>query len=148
MKATPENGENSNRSNKQKSNFARAAHFLVHFFAVVLRDYNVKLPEPFYACMEEMLYVFSFTLFSIAAHFVLELVAPSISLFTSPPQTKTLCCSFNKKCLLCFLSLALDLSPFFSLSFAGLPPTFSFSLSFSCSYSRFVDMTINLSLII
>ena len=35
--------------------------------------------------------------FSIAAHFVLELVAASISLFTSPPQTKTLCCSFNKK---------------------------------------------------
>ena len=54
----------------------------------------------------------------------------------------------TKKCLLCFLFLALDLSPFFSLSFAGLPPTFSFSLSFSCSYSRFVDMTINLSLII
>ena len=24
---------------------ARAAHFFVHFFAVVLHDYNVKLPE-------------------------------------------------------------------------------------------------------
>ena len=32
----------------------------------------------------------------------------------------------TKKCVLCFLSLALN-------SFAGLPPTFSFSLSFSCS---------------
>ena len=41
-----ENGEkNNNRSNYQKSNFARAAHFFVHFFAVVLHDYNVKLPE-------------------------------------------------------------------------------------------------------
>ena len=30
---------------------------------------------------------------------------------------------------------------FFSFSFADLPPTFSFSLSFSC---KFVDMTINL----
>ena len=28
-----------------KSNFARAAHFFVHFFAVVLHDYNVKLLE-------------------------------------------------------------------------------------------------------
>ena len=34
-----ENGEkNNNRSNQQKSNFARAAHFFVHFFAVVLHD--------------------------------------------------------------------------------------------------------------
>ena len=38
------------------------------------------------------------------------------------------------------------LSLFFSLSFAGLSPTFSFSLSLSFSYSKFVDMTINLSL--
>ena len=40
----------------------------------------------------------------------------------------------TKKCLLCFfISRSKSLSPFFSLSFAGLPPTFSFSLSFSCS---------------
>ena len=32
-----------------------------------------------------------------------------------------------------FTSRSRSLSPFFSLSFAGLPPTFSFSLSFSCS---------------
>ena len=32
-----------------------------------------------------------------------------------------------------FISRSKSLSPFFSLSFAGLPPTFSFSLSFSCS---------------
>ena len=29
----------------KKRNFARAAHFFVNFFAVVLHDYNVKLPE-------------------------------------------------------------------------------------------------------
>ena len=29
----------------KKNNFARAAHFFVHFFAVVLHDDNVKLPE-------------------------------------------------------------------------------------------------------
>ena len=27
------------------NNFARSAHFSVHFFAVVLHDYNVKRPE-------------------------------------------------------------------------------------------------------
>ena len=40
----------------------------------------------------------------------------------------------TKKCLLrFFISRSKFRSPFFSLSFAGLPPTFSFSLSFSCS---------------
>ena len=40
----------------------------------------------------------------------------------------------SKKCLLrFFISHSKSLSPFFSLSFAGLPLTFSFSLSFSCS---------------
>ena len=40
----------------------------------------------------------------------------------------------TKKCLVRFSSLAVNhCHPFFSLSFAGLPPTFSFSLSFSCS---------------
>ena len=29
----------------KKSNFAGAANFFVHFFAVVLNDYNVKRPE-------------------------------------------------------------------------------------------------------
>ena len=41
-----------------------------------------------------------------------------------------------KKCLLCFffyISPPRSLSPYFSLSFACLPPTFSFPLSFSCS---------------
>ena len=29
----------------KQNNFAREAHFFVHFFAVVLHDDNVKLPE-------------------------------------------------------------------------------------------------------
>ena len=29
----------------KKNNFACAAHFFVHFFAVVLHDFNVKRPE-------------------------------------------------------------------------------------------------------
>ena len=32
-------------SKKTKKKVGRAAHFFVHFFAVVLQDYNMKLPE-------------------------------------------------------------------------------------------------------
>ena len=68
----------------------------------------------------------------MSAHFHLAMMAASISHFVT--ATKFLCCPSNKKkCLLrVFISRSKSLSPFFSLSFAGLPPTFSFSLSFSC----------------
>ena len=73
------------------------------------------------------------SLFFTAAHFHLALVAASISHFVTA-ATKFSCCSSNKKMSpLFFISRSKSLSPFFSLSFAGLPPTFSFSLSFSCS---------------
>ena len=49
-------------------------------------------------------------------------------------STKFSSCSSNKKMSPLFsLSRSRSLSPFFSWSFAGLPPTFSFSLYFSCS---------------
>ena len=71
--------------------------------------------------------------FFTAAYFHLALVAASISHFVTA-ATKFSCCSSNKKMSpLFFISRSRSLSPFFSLSFAGLPPTFSFSLSFSCS---------------
>ena len=35
-----ESGIKINRSNRQKTKFAHAAHFFVHFFAVVLHDYT------------------------------------------------------------------------------------------------------------
>ena len=131
----------------KKSNFARPAHFFVHFFAVVLHDYNVKLPETFLwrKCRTCSRSLFFFT----AAHFLLALVAASISHFVTA-ATKFSCCFSNKKCLLCFffffISRSRSLSLFFSLSFAGLPSTFSFSLSFFALCSKFVGMTINLSL--
>ena len=46
------------------------------------------------------------------------------------------------------LSRSRSLSPFFSLSFAGLSPTFSFLRLSLALYSKFVDITINLSLIL
>jgi len=33
------------QTNKNKTNFAHAAHFFANFFAVVLQDYNEKLPK-------------------------------------------------------------------------------------------------------
>ena len=84
--------------------------------------------------MEEMSYVFSFTFFHCRSFSpYIWLVAASISHFVTA-ATKFSCCSSNKKMSpLFFISRSRSLSPFFSLSFAGLPPTFSFSLSFSCS---------------
>ena len=52
----------------------RAAHFLVHFFAVVLHNYNVKFPS--YTFYLENVLVFLFAFFT-AGHF--HVVATSIS---------------------------------------------------------------------
>ena len=55
----------------------------------------------------------------------------------------------SAQCLLRFLiSRSRSLSPFFSLSFAGLSHTFSFSRFFFCSIFQTADMTVTLSLII
>ena len=68
VKSCNANGEGNENGQKpkiglisKKNNFAHAAHFVVHFFAVVLHDHNVKRPETFF--MEEMSCVFSFTFF-------------------------------------------------------------------------------------
>ena len=37
--------KNSRSNQQKKKNFARAAHFFVHFFAVFWHDYNEKLPR-------------------------------------------------------------------------------------------------------
>ena len=105
--------------------------FFVHFFAVVLHDYNVKLPE---TSLEKMSHAFLFTFFFTAAHFHLALVATSISHVVTAAITKFSCRSSNRKVSFgFFISRSRSLSPFLSLSFAGVPPTFSISLSFSCS---------------
>ena len=64
------------------------------------------------------------SLFFTAAHFHLALVAASISHFVTA-ATKFSCRSSNKKNVsFVFISRSKSLSPFFSLTFAGLPPTF------------------------
>ena len=80
--------------------------FYVHFFAVVLYDYNLKLPETsfLHGFLEEMSYVFSFTFFfNSAAHFHLALVVTGISNFVTA-ATKFSCCSSNKKNVSFFFS--------------------------------------------
>ena len=120
--------KNNNRSNQQKSNFARAAHFFCKFLCRCFAQLQRETSRNFLVTR-----FFPSLFFFIAAHFHLALVAASISHFVTA-VTKFSCCSSNKKMSpLFFISRSRSLSPFFSLSFAGLPPTFSFSLSFSCS---------------
>ena len=93
--------------------------FFVHFFVVVLHDYNVKLPETSWLVtrfMEEITYVFLSTFCSLLL--ILTSVAGSVSHFLTA-ATKLSCCS-SKKIFSRFL-----------VDFSGLSPTFSFSLSLS-----------------
>ena len=80
-----------------------------------------------------MSHVLSLFFFFHCRHFHLSLVAASISHFLTT-ATKFSWCSPKKIMSTWFFTLALDrCHPFFSMSFAGLPPTFSFSSSFSFS---------------
>ena len=121
----------------KKSNFARAAHFFLYislplFCTTTTWNFQKLLSHTFYGgTVVRFLVHYFFT----AAYFYLSLVAASISHFVTA-TTKFSCCYSNKKMyplffISCFRPPAL--SPFFSLSFVGLPPTFSFSLSFSSS---------------
>ena len=83
--------------------------------------------------------------FLTVAYFHLALVAASISHFVTV-ATKFSCCSSNKKCLLCFFSLALDLFRPFSRWASLACRLLSLFLCLSPAlYSKFVDMTIRLN---
>ena len=83
-----------------------------------------------------------------AAYFNFALVASSISYFLTA-ATKVSCCSSKKKCRLCCSSLALDFcrpfSRYASLACRLLSPFLCLPLAL---FSKFVDMTINLSLLL
>ena len=133
-----ERRKNNNRSSYQKSNLARAAHFFCTFLCRCFARPQRETSRNFF--MEEMSYVFSFTFFFTAAHFHLALVAASISHFVTA-ATKFSCCSSNKKCLLCFLSLALDLCRPFSRWASLACRLLSLFLCVSLAlYSKFVDI--------
>ena len=93
--------------------------------------------------MKEMSYVFFFTFFFLLS-LIFILVAASISHFLTA-ATKFHVVPPTKKCLLCFFSLALALFLVeLRWSVALLSPFLCLYLSL---YSKFVDTTINLSLI-
>ena len=112
--------KNNNRSNQQKSNFARAAHFVCTFLCRCFARLQRETSRNFLVTrfMEEMRYVFSFTFLHCRSF------SPCI---IGGRQYFSFC---HRRYKFFFKSP----SPFqVSLSFAGLPRTFSFSLSFSCS---------------
>ena len=94
---------------KKKKNFARAAHFFIHFFAVVLHDHNVKLGQklPSYTFCGANVVCVPVAYFSLPLIFTL--VAASISHFLTAAIEFSRYSS-SKIGLLCFLSLALALS--------------------------------------
>ena len=84
-------------------------------------------------------YVFSFTSFFFfhCRSFSPSIGGPLASLIFSPPLQDFQVVLPTKKCLLCFfVSCSRSLSPFSSLSFAGLPPTFSNSIFQICGHDN------------
>ena len=122
--------KNSNRSNQQKGKFARAAHFFCTFLCRCFARLHHETSRNFLVTrfMEGMSYVFSFTVFSLPVFFTLRWWPLGFPILSPPLQDFHVVLPTKKTS-----PHSRPLSPFLSLSFAGLPPTFSFSLSFSCS---------------
>ena len=113
------------------SNFAWQHTFFGTFLCCCFAWLQLETSRNFLVArfMEEVSYVFLFLFFLLPLIFTMHWW-PSHFATTA---TKFSCCSSNQKMpILFFVSRSRSLSPFFSLSFAGLLPTFSFSLSFSC----------------
>ena len=109
-----------NRSQQQKSNFARAAHFFCTFFCRCFAPLKRETSRNFLVTrfMEEMSYVFLFTFVFIVAHFHPASISHFLTGATKwhvVPPTKNV-----------FLVFSISLQLFFSLSFAGLSPYFLF----------------------
>ena len=123
--------------------------FFVHFFAVVLHDYILKLPETsWFRFMEEMSYMFLFTFFLLPLIFTLHWW-PLAFLILSPPLQNFHVVLPTKKntSFIIFLSLALGLCCTFSHGASLACHILSLFLCLSLAlYSEFGDMTINLSL--
>ena len=131
----------------KKSNYARAANFFCTFslpLNCTTTTWNLQklLSYTFYGGKS---YVFSFTFFSLPLIFTLNWW-PLAFLILSPPLQNFHAVLLTKKCLLCFLSLALDLCRPFSRWASLACRLLSLFLCLSPAlYSKFVDITINLS---
>ena len=124
--------KNNNRSNQQKQLCTCSTlfcTFLCRCFARLFKKRETSRKFLVTRFIKEMSYVFPFT----AAHFHLAGWLLAFLILSPLLQTFPVVLSTKKMSPLFFISRSKSLSPSFSLSFAGLPPTFSFSLSFSCS---------------
>ena len=133
-----ENGEKTTICLISKTATLQVQHsFFVHFFTVVLHDYNEKLPETswLHVLWRKCRTCFCSLFFSTVAHF--HPGGRQHFLF-SHRRYKISCCSSNKKCLLSFFYLALAL---FLVELRWPVALLSLFL-----FSKFVDMTINLNL--
>ena len=133
--------------NKQKGNFAHAAHFFCTFlcgcFARLQRktSRNFLVSYTFYGRNFVLLVLPCRTTFFLLP-FIFTLVATTISHFLTA-TTKFSCCSSNKKCFLYFLSFAVALCHSFSrwALLAGRLLSLFLCLCLSL-YSKCVDITI------
>ena len=119
--------------------------FFIHSFAFVLHDYNVKLPKTFLCrkcrtCSRSHFFSLPLIFFLHWWPLALLILLPLLQIFMLFFQ--------QKKILLCFLSLALDLRRPFSRWVSLACRFFSFFCLSLALYSKSVDMTINLSLIL
>ena len=141
-----ERRKNNKWSNQQKSNLARAAHFFCTFFAVVLHDHNVKLPETFLwrKCRTCSRSLFFFT----AAHFSLHWLPLAFLILSPPLQNFHVVLQTKNVSFVFYLSLQISVALFLVIEVRW-PASFPLSLCLSLAlYSKCVDMTINLSLIL
>ena len=132
----------------KKSNFARAAHFFLYislplFCTTTTWNFQKLLSYTFHGGNVVRVLVHFF--FSLPLIFTLHWWPLAFPILSPPLQNFHVALP-TKKCLLCFLSFALDLcrpfSPWVSLACRLLSLFLCLSPAL---YSRFVDMTINLN---
>ena len=135
--------KNNYRSNLPKSNFARAAHFFRTFLYLCLCTTSTW---NFQKLLSYTFYEGNFHFFSLPLIFTLHWWPLAFLILSPPLKNFHVVLPTNRYLLRFFISSSKSLSLFFSLSF-GSPLSLFLCLSLAL-YSKFVDMTIYLSLII
>ena len=142
--------KNSNRSNQRKKQLCTCSSlffstFLCRCFARLHRETSRNFLVSRF--MEEMSYVFSLPNFLLPLIFILHWWSLAFRILSPPLQNFHVALPTKKMSPSFFLSRSRSLSPFFSLSFAGLQPDFLFFSVFLLPYIPNLQTcgTINLS---
>ena len=129
----------------KKSNFARAAHFFCTFLCRCFARPQRETSRNFF--MEEMSYVFSFTFFSLPLIFSLHWWPLAFLILSRPLQNFHVVLQKKNVSFVFYLLLQISVA-LFLVEFRW-PAAFSLFLCLSPAlYCKFVDMTINLSLVL